>query len=133
MQANSNFTFISVGPRSKVAILMKVVTPVLLFLLLSAALITPIHAQLNAARDLTGTWQSSSLGMYYELDPAGTGIRESDVTANFEMDITQQGNQISITLNLNPISWVTDPAYMQEYGIPAAPEIAFSIDFTGTA
>ncbi len=117
---------------SKAATPFKVIIPVILVLLLLAAQITPLYAQLNAARNLTGTWQSSSAGMYYEMDPAGTGIRETDVTATFEMDITQQGNQISITLDLNPISWTTDPAYWQEYGIPAAPEIAGSIGFTGT-
>ena len=105
---------------------------VICVLLFSASQLTPLFAQISPARDLTGTWQSSSAGMYYEMDPAGTGIRESDVTATFEMDITQQGSQISITLNLNPISWTTDSAYMQEYGIPAAPEIAFGIGFTGT-
>ena len=55
--------------------------------------------------------------------PSGSGIRETDVTATFEMDITQQGNQITIMLNLNPISWVTDHAYWQEYGITAAPQV----------
>ncbi|MGA3059384.1 MAG: hypothetical protein ABSD92_03340 [Candidatus Bathyarchaeia archaeon] len=110
----------------------KVIIPVLCILLLFAAQITPLFAQLSAARNLSGTWKSSSTGMYYEMDPSGSGIRETDVTATFELDITQQGNQISVTLDLNPTSWTTDPAYTQEYGIPAAPEIAGAIDFTGT-
>ena len=93
---------------SKAATQFKVIIPVLCVLLLFAAQITPLSAQLSAARNLTGTWQSSSPGMYYEMDPAGTGIRETDVTATFAMDITQQGNQITITLDLNPISWTTD-------------------------
>jgi hypothetical protein len=117
---------------SKVSTPFKFIIPILLVLLLFAGQITPLYAQLSAARDLSGTWQSSSSGMYYEMDPSGTGVRETDVTATFELDITQQGNQISITLDLNPTSWVTDQAYWQEYGIPAAPEIAGAIGFTGT-
>ena len=96
--------------------------------------VTPLHAQLSAARNLTGTWQSSSPGTYYEMDPFGTGIRQADVTGTFTMDITQQDNEITIALYLNPISWVVDPAFTQMYGsdVTGAPPVAGEIDFSGT-
>ena len=97
--------------------------------------ITPLAgAQLNAARNLSGTWQSSSSGMYYAMDAFGTGIRQADVTATFTMEITQDDNQISIALYLNPISWVVDPAFTQMYGsdVTGAPPVAGEIDFSGT-
>jgi hypothetical protein len=103
------------------------------FVILLSLAVTPLNAQLNAARNLSGTWQSSSSGMYYEMDAFGTGIRQADVTGTFAMDITQNGNQITIALYLNPISWVADPAFLQEYGgITGAPPVAGEIDFTGT-
>jgi hypothetical protein len=110
----------------------KAIALVICVLLLASSQITPLFAQLNAARNLTGTWQSSSAGMYYEMDAFGTGIRQADVTGTFAMDITQQGNQIAVALYLNPISWVVDPAFWQEYGITGAPPVAGEIDFSGT-
>ena len=110
----------------------KIIAVVICALLISASQITPLFAQLNAARNLTGTWQSSSAGMYYEMDAFGTGIRQADVTGTFAMDITQTGNDITIALYLNPISWVVDPAFWQEYGIDGAPPVAGEIDFSGT-
>jgi hypothetical protein len=110
----------------------KILALAICFVVLSSLAVTPLYGQLSAARNLSGTWQSSSSGLYYEMDPAGTGIRESDVTATFEMDITQSGNQIEISLYLNPTSWATDSAYEQEYGIPGAPPVAGEIDFSGT-
>ncbi len=117
---------------SEVAAPLKVVTPILCVLLLFSGLIMPLHAQLSPARDLTGTWQSSSTGMYYEMDPSDPTTRMTDLTATFTMDITQQGSQIAITLYFNVISYTTDPAYMQEYGIPAVPPVENSIGLTGT-
>ena len=104
-----------------------------LVILFSVA-IPPLSAQLNAARNLSGTWQSSSSGMYYEMDALGSGVRQADVTATFTMDITQSGNQITIALYLNPISWVVDPAFTQMYGsdVTGAPPVAGEIDFSGT-
>ena len=49
------------------------------------------------------------------------------------MDITESGNQITIALNLNPISWVTDNAYWQEYQLHRRSSVRWlDIDFTGT-
>ena len=110
----------------------KTVVLVLCFLLLLGTQIAPLHAQLSPPRDLTGTWQSSSSGMYYDMDPSDSTTRMNDVTSNFAMDITQQGNQITIILYLNPISWVTDNAYWQEYGFDGVPPVGGgSIEFTG--
>ena len=110
----------------------KIVAFAVCFVILLSLEVAPAHASLSPARDLSGTWQSAAQGMYYEMDPSGTGIRMSDVTATFAMDITQDGSQITIALYLNPISYVTDSAYNQEYGIPASPPIGGEIDFTGT-
>ncbi len=67
------------------------------------------------------------------MDAFGTGIRQADVTGTFEMDISQDGSQITIALYLNPISWVVDSAYSQEYpGTTGAPPVAGEIDFSGT-
>jgi hypothetical protein len=111
----------------------KAITVVICVLLLSASQITPLFAQLSPARDLTGTWQSSASGMYYDMDPSDSSTRMNDITATFAMDITQQGSQITIILYLNPISWVTDNAYWQEYGITGVPPVGGgSIEFTGT-
>jgi hypothetical protein len=111
----------------------KAIAVVICVLLLSASQITPLFAQLSPDRDLTGTWQSSASGMYYDMDPSDSSTRMNDVTATFAMDITQQGSQITIILNLNPISWVTDNAYWQEYQMSGVPPVGGgSIEFTGT-
>ena len=102
-------------------------------LLLIASLVTPLYAQLTPARDLTGKWQSSATGMYYEMDPSDPTTRMDDVTAKFAMDITQQGSQIRIILYLNPISWTTDSAYWNEYGFGGVPPVGGgAIEFMGT-
>ena len=111
----------------------KAIAVVICVLLLSASQITPLFAQLSPARDLTGTWQSSASGMYYDMDPSDSSTRMNDITATFAMDITQQGSQITIILYLNPISWVTDNAYWQEYRMSGVPPVGGgSIEFTGT-
>jgi len=111
----------------------KAIAVVICVLLLSASQITPLFAQLSPARDLTGTWQSSASGMYYDMDPSDSSTRMNDITATFSLDITQQGSQITIILNLNPISWVTDNAYWQEYQMSGVPPVGGgSIEFTGT-
>lgn len=111
----------------------KVITLCLCVLLVFSPEITPLSAQLNPARDLTGTWQSSATGMYYELDPSDPTTRMDDVTATFAMDITQQGSQITIILYLNPISYTTDSAYWNEYGFGGVPPVGGgAIEFVGT-
>jgi|GEM_PF-645337 hypothetical protein len=110
----------------------KIITPILLVVLLFASMVTPLHAQLSPARDLTGTWQSSATGMYYEMDPSDPSTRMDDVTVNFAMDITQQGSEITITLHLNSVSWITDNAYWNEYGMSGVPPILDAIEFKGT-
>lgn len=111
----------------------KIIIPILLFTLLFAVLITPLRAQLTPARDLTGSWSSGVSGMYYDMDPSDPTARMNDITATFAMDITQQGSQISITLTMNIISWVTDNAYFQEWGMNGVPPVGGgSIYFVGT-
>jgi len=104
------------------------------FIVLSSLAFTPLHASISPARDLSGTWNSSSSGTYYEMDAFGTGIRQADVTGIFSMDVTQDGSQITIALYLNPVSWVVDPAFTQAYGsdVTGAPPVAGEIDFSGT-
>jgi hypothetical protein len=112
---------------------LKIITPLLLVLLLFAAQVTPLYAQLSSARNLTGTWQSSSSGMYYDMDPSDPSTRMNDITATFAMEITQQDSQITIILHLNPISWVTDDTYWQEYQMSGVPPAGGdSIEFIGT-
>ena len=102
-----------------------------LLALLVVPTLTPVLA-LTPARDLTGTWQSSTSGMYYSLDPTDPTLRMNDVTATFTMEITQQGDQISITLSANMISYRVDQAYWDEYGF-AIPEVGgASFTFSGT-
>ncbi len=102
-------------------------------LLLFSIEVTPVFAQLTPARDLTGTWQSAASSMYYDMDPSDSSTRMNDITSTFAMYITQQGSQITITLNLNPTSWVTDNAYWQEYQMSGVPPVGGgSIEFTGT-
>jgi hypothetical protein len=118
---------------NKAATPFKIIAPLLLVLLLFAAQITPLYAQLSPARDLTGMWQSSASGMYYDMDPSDSSTRMNVITAKFAMDITQKGSQITIILYLNPISWVTDNAYWQEYQMSGVPPVGGgSIEFTGT-
>ena len=104
------------------------------FIVLSSLAVAPLHASISSARDLSGTWQSSSSGTYYEMDAFGTGIRQADVTGTFSMDVTQDSSQITIALYLNPVSWVVDPAFTQAYGsdVTGAPPVAGEIDFSGT-
>ena len=61
----------------------KIIAVVICVLLLAASQITPLFAQINPARDLTGTWQSSASGMYYDMDPSDSSTRMNDVTATF--------------------------------------------------
>ncbi|MBE3115985.1 hypothetical protein IMZ68_02150, partial [Candidatus Bathyarchaeota archaeon] len=122
----------SSGSRVKPLLPFKIITPVLLVILLFASMVTPLYAQLSPARDLTGTWQSSATAIYYDLDPTDPNLRMNDITTKFAMDITQQGNQITIVLHLKPISYVTDNAYWQEYGFGGVPPILDAMQFKGT-
>ena len=111
----------------------KVITPILLAALLFAALITPLYAQLTPARDLTGTWKSGVSGMFYSMDPSDATIRMDDITAKFQMDITQQGSQISIVFYTFSSSWTTDAAYWNEWGMSGVPPVnGGDILFKGT-
>lgn len=56
----------------------------------------------------------------------------NDITATFFMTITQQGSQIDVVLNANILSYTTDPAYYNEYGMAGVPEAGgMYIEFTG--
>ena len=102
------------------------------FVILCSMTVRPLHASLSPARDLSGTWQSSISGTYYEMDPSDPTTRMDDVAGTFSMDISQQGSQITIVLSLNPSSWTTDNAYYQNLGIPGVPPVAGEIEFSGT-
>ncbi len=118
---------------SKVVTPLKIITPILLCLLLFAALLTPLNAALSPARDLTGTWQSALSEKYYEMDPSDPSTRMNDVTVTYTMIITQSGNSINIVLNIDESSWVTDSAYSNEYGISGVPPVGFNqIVLSGT-
>ncbi len=121
--------------KEKVSLLKKLIKPILVvifFLLLIASEVTPVFAQLTPARNLTGTWESGTHCMYYSLDPTDPSLRMNDITATFSLDITQQGNQITIILHMNMISYVVDQAYWNEYGF-AIPEVGGgAIRFAGT-
>jgi hypothetical protein len=86
----------------------------------------------SATTDLSGNWQSTTNGMYYNLDPTDSSLRMHDVTANFSMEITQKGNQITILLHMNLINYTVDQAYLNEYsfGVPAVGGCTMS--FVGT-
>ena len=118
---------------SKVVTPLKIVTPILLFLLLFGALLTPLNAALSPARDLTGTWQSALSEKYYEMDPSDPSTRMNDLTVTYSMIITQSGNSINIVLNVDESSWVTDSAYWNEYGMSGVPPVGFNqIVLSGT-
>jgi len=111
----------------------KILTPILLVVLLSAALITPSYAALSPARDLTGTWKNAIPEKYYVMDSFDPTMRMNDVSVTYSMIITQSGNSISIVLNINELSSTTDPAYLNEYGNGGVPVVGFNqIGFTGT-
>jgi hypothetical protein len=111
----------------------KAVTLAICAVILISLTITPLSAQLTAARDLTGTWQSSVSGTYYDIDPSDSSTRMNDITATFRMDITQQGNQVDIILSSNPTSWKTDSAYWSLYELSGVPPAGgMSIEFVGT-
>jgi hypothetical protein len=111
----------------------RAILPFLLATLLFAATITPLYAQLTPARDLTGTWRSGVSGMYYSMDPSDPTLRMDDITATFQMDITQQGNQIQIVFYTYPSSWKTDQAYYNEWGMNGVPPVSGGdILFKGT-
>jgi ribosomal protein L32 len=113
--------------------LIKVITLVLCAVMLFSTQIAPLSAQLNPARDLTGTWQSSASGTYYDMDPSDSSTRMNDIIATFTMEITQQGSQIDIILSSNILSYHTDTAYYNEYGFDGVPEAGgMSIEFVGT-
>ena len=118
---------------SKVVTPLKIITPILLFFLLFAALFTPLNAALSPARDLTGTWHSALSEKYYEMDPSDPSTRMNDVTATYTMIITQSGNSLNIVLNVDESSWVTDSAYWNEYGMSGVPPVGFNqIGLSGT-
>ena len=111
---------------------LKPVVLLVCIILVSSALVTPLHA-LTAARDLTGTWKNSISELYYEMDSFDPTMRMNDVKVTYTMTITQSGNSISIVLNVNELSSVTDPAYLAEYGYGGVPIVGFNqIVFTGT-
>jgi hypothetical protein len=111
----------------------KFVTPILLAVLMVGVLITPLYAQLSPARDLTGTWRSGVSGTYYSMDPSDSTMRMDDITATFKMDITQQGNAISIVFYTYPTSWKTSAAYWDMYGMNGVPPVSGGdILFKGT-
>ena len=93
---------------------------------------TPLYA-LTPARDLTGTWKNAIPEKYYEMDSFDSTMRMNDVNVTYTMIITQSGNSISIVLNIDELSSVTDPAYLNEYGYGGVPIVGFNqIGFTGT-
>ena len=102
----------------------KAATLAICAVILISLTISPLSAQLTAARDLTGTWQSSVSGTYYDMDPSDSSTRMNDITATFKMEITQQGNQIDIILSSNPISYKTDSAYWETYQLKVFPQQA---------
>jgi hypothetical protein len=124
----------SLFPQFRVKVpLFKFITPILLVVLLSGTFVTPLYAQLTPARDLTGTWTSRVSGMYYSMDPSDGTLRMDDITATFKMEITQQGNQVSIVFYTYASSWITDPAYYNEWGMNGVPPVnGGDILFEGT-
>jgi hypothetical protein len=110
----------------------KIITPILLGVLLFAALITPLHA-ITPARDLTGTWKNTISETYYEMDPSDPTTRMNDVKVTYSMVITQSGNSINIVLNVYESSWVTDVAYSNYYGMSGVPPVGYNqIVLSGT-
>ena len=89
--------------KNKSHLAFKIITPIILSLLLFAALITPLHA-LTPARDLTGTWKNSISEKYYEMDSFDPTMRMNDVNVTYTMVITQSGNSLSIVLNVDELS-----------------------------
>ena len=111
----------------------KLIALAVCFVILFSSEVVPLHAQLTPARDLTGTWQSSIAGTYYEMDPSDPTTRMNDLTATFAMDITQSGSQIDIILSGHWTQWSTDAAYWNELGISGVPPVGdMSIEFVGT-
>ena len=111
----------------------KIITSTILAILVCAALITPLHAQLTPARDLTGTWTSRVSGLYYDMDPSDGTMRMDDINATFKMEITQQGSDLSIVFYTYPSSWETNQAYWDEWGMSGVPPVSGgSILFYGT-
>ncbi len=103
----------------------KVISPIILGVLLFAALITPLHA-LTPARDLTGTWKNAISETYYEMDPTDPTTRMNDVKVTYSMVITQSGNSINVVLNVYESSWVTDSAYYDNYGMSGVPPVGYN-------
>lgn len=129
---NRKVTSLSFRFKSKAITPFKIITPILLVILLFAALITPLHA-LTPAIDLTGKWRSGVSGTYYSLDPSDSTTRMDDITATFGMDITQQSSQISIVFYTYPTSWTTDASYWNAYGLSGVPPVSGGdILFKGT-
>ncbi len=113
--------------------LFKTIIPILLVTLLSAAMMTPLYAQLTPARDLTGTWRSGVSSVYYDMDPSDGTMRMNDITATYKMDITQTGSQIQIVFYTYPTSYKTDAAYWDAYGMAGVPPVTGGdILFKGT-
>jgi hypothetical protein len=111
----------------------RTIISIMLVSLVFAAMITPLYAQLTPARDLTGTWKSGVPGMYYSMDPSDGTKRMDDITATFQMDITQRGSDIQIVFYTYASSWKTDPAYWNEWGMNGVPPVnGGDILFVGT-
>ena len=67
------------------------------------------------------------------MDPSDPTMRMDDITATFQMDITQQGSQISIVFYTYSTSWTTDAAYWNMYGMSGVPPVnGGDILFKGT-
>jgi hypothetical protein len=117
----------------KTSNIFKIITPVLLAILLFSALTPSLRAALSPARDLTGTWTNAIPEKYYDLDPSDPTTRMNDANVTYGMQITQSGSSINIILNINVVSYSTDPAYWNEYGMAGVPMVGFNqIAFSGT-
>jgi hypothetical protein len=111
---------------------LRITTPIILITLLLVELTTPLYA-LTPARDLTGTWRSEVPEVYYDMDPSDGNMRMDDITATYQMDITQTASQIQIVFYTFPSSYKTDAAYWNEYGMQGVPPVSGGdILFKGT-
>ncbi len=112
----------------------KIITPIVIAVLLFASLTPALRAaSLSPARDLTGTWTNSISEKYYDLDPSDPATRMNDANVIYSIQITQSGSSINIILNINVLSYSTDPTYWNEYGMSGVPMVGSNqIAFSGT-
>jgi hypothetical protein len=96
--------------------------------------ITPgTGGHLTPARDLTGTWETKTPIIIYDLDLI-SGEPMNDITANIVMDIRQDGDKLSIIMETDPMSWKVNSTYAAEnpgIGVPPIMESS-STALTGT-